>query len=259
MSNNLNVLPVPPSELPNSSTNESTNESANDFVDESANESANDSTDNFVDEVIYHTGCKLANLIFQDKFVKNSNNNIMTVGAVQSNLNNLNNITSLSIVNYLYAEYNKNNSKNINNLMEALEYSNIQNKKFVDTLRVLIESGNTHFNNLAKMTPQNRKTYGTANNIKTLITELESYKNNKSITYISEKSFQLYSTEDIKANNETNSLRCYYIAGSAEVIKRDYDTMIKPISTYERTINNRPNNININTTIEDLNQYKHYY
>jgi hypothetical protein len=75
MSNNLNVLPVPPSELPNSSTNES----------------ANDSTDDFVDEVIHHTGYKLANLIFQDKFVKKySNNSITSVGTTRnpSNPNN---------------------------------------------------------------------------------------------------------------------------------------------------------------------------
>ena len=77
MSNNLNVLPVPPSELPNSSTDE--------FVDDFVNDSTNDSTDDFVDEVIYHTGCKLANLIFQDKFVKKYSNKTGTnVGATAS-------------------------------------------------------------------------------------------------------------------------------------------------------------------------------
>jgi hypothetical protein len=82
MSNNLNIPPVPPSELPNSSTNESANDFVDESVNESTNDSANESTDDFVDEVIHHTGCKLANLIFQDKFVKKySNNNIASVGA----------------------------------------------------------------------------------------------------------------------------------------------------------------------------------
>ena len=81
MSNNPNVLPIPPSELPNSSTDES--------VDDFVNDSTNECTDDFVDEVIHHTGCKLANLIFQEKFVKKysstSNKTETNVGAAQNN------------------------------------------------------------------------------------------------------------------------------------------------------------------------------
>jgi hypothetical protein len=130
MSNNFNVLPVPPSELPNSSTDEF----VDDFVNDSTNDSTNDCTYDFVDEVIYHTGCKLANLIFQDKFVKKSSNKTGT------------NVGAANTAN-IYIEHYKKIKNNCDAFLTL--YSSANANKPIYTKKIWQELFLFHMNNLA--------------------------------------------------------------------------------------------------------------
>lgn len=127
MSNNPNVLPIPPSELPNSSTDES--------VDDFVNESTNDCTDDFVDEVIHHTGCKLANLIFLEKFVKKYSNNNIT-----SSVASVGAPTQIPGPTLTESE-----AKYFDDYFAYLKFLNINNTKYITDLNELISDGNYNY------------------------------------------------------------------------------------------------------------------